>query len=149
MSIKSNLERAYCSLPIKVQEFLAPKSHFDEIQQGQKYSRTQFMHPETNGIVNYTQMLEYYKINNLAVNEFEKLEIKLTKSSYPCNFEEFAEPYIQKFEAGSIEPLIEGVRRIRVTLKEYGIAIINPKEQQPQVQDPLDNSPYDLDIYHN
>jgi hypothetical protein len=146
MSIKSNLERAYSSLPIKFQEFLAPKSHFDEIQQGQKYSRAQFKHPETNIIVNYTQMLEYYKINNLAVNEFEKLEIKLTKSSYPCNFDEFAEPYIQKFEAGSIESLMEGMSRIRVSLTKFGIDLTNLEEQS--TQDPLDNSPYDPDIYH-
>jgi hypothetical protein len=148
MSIKSKLERAYSSImPAKVQEFLAPKSDIEQIQQGQKYSQTKFRHPETSETLDYTQMFEYYTTNNLACSELERFIIKITKDPFPSSFEEFADPYIRKYETGSTEVLMEGMLKIRSTLLEYGIDL-DRLEDRP-IQDALDNCPNDLDIFHN
>jgi hypothetical protein len=149
MSIKSNLEKAYSSLPIKVQEFLAPKSNIYQIEQGQKYSKAKFANPATGEDLNYSQMLELYENSNSTVRE------RYVSITIP--FDSFAEPYITtinhleqhppQFEKGSTEALLHVRGQMRTALAEYGIDLNNPEELQ--IQDPLDNSPYDQDIFHN
>jgi hypothetical protein len=157
MSIKSNLESLYTKLPSPIIQFLAPKSNEYQIRQGQKYSHTEFINPETNERFDYCQMLELYTAKLHAdyresISTNYHLFMAVSES-----FETFAKSFVQiekdtgeqciEYEVGSEEALIEGMRRIRVTLEQFDVDLKNPEEQP--AQDPLGNSPFDPDIYHN
>jgi hypothetical protein len=159
MSIKTRLEAIYCSLPRPIIEALAPKSSLYEIQQGQKYSQTEFRNPETGKSLNYCEMLELHKTKLLA--DYRK-SISTNYHLFMAvsdSFEIFVERFIQiekgtdeqsiQYEAGSVEALMEGMQRLKSTLSEYGIDLTKSEDQATHNQDPLDNSPYDPDIFYN
>jgi hypothetical protein len=159
MSIKTKLEAIYFSLPRPVIEALAPKSNIYQIEQGQKYFRTEFINPETGKRLNYCEMLELHKTKLLA--DYRK-SISTNYHLFMAvsdSFEIFVECFIQiekgadeqsmQYEAGSVEALMEGMRRLKATLSEYGIDLTKSEDQATHDPDPLDNSPYDPDIFHN
>jgi hypothetical protein len=97
MSIKQNLEAIYCKLPRPIIEILAPKSDIYEIQQAQKYSKTEFENPNTKVVIDYVTLLEKYRqyrtgiifANCTGRNPY----ISISDKSF--SFEQYIKPYIK------------------------------------------------------